>query len=128
LAATVVKEEQMGAEDVFQQVRSVIERIGVKSIYGEPVSAGEKTVIPVAKVRYGFGGGFGKSETDRAGQGGGGGGGFIGSPAGFIEITPEGSHFVVIGEYRKIAAALLVGVALGLLAGKVRRWRGILKR
>ena len=118
----------MGAEDVFQQVRSVIERIGVKSIYGEPVSAGEKTVIPVAKVRYGFGGGFGKSETDKAGQGGGGGGGFIGSPAGFIEITPEGSRFVVIGEYRKIAAALLVGVAIGLLAGKVRRWRGILKR
>jgi len=128
LAATVVKEEQMGAEDIFQQVRSVIERIGVKSIYGEPVSAGEKTVIPVAKVRYGFGGGFGKSETDKAGQGGGGGGGFIGSPAGFIEITPEGSRFVVIGEYRKIAAALLVGVAIGLLAGKVRRWRGILKR
>jgi uncharacterized spore protein YtfJ len=31
----------------------------VKAVFGEPVHAAGRTVIPVAKVAYGFGGGFG---------------------------------------------------------------------
>jgi uncharacterized spore protein YtfJ len=31
----------------------------VKSVFGQPVSAQGKTIIPVARIAYGFGGGSG---------------------------------------------------------------------
>jgi uncharacterized spore protein YtfJ len=42
---------------------TLLERIhagaNVKTVYGEPVEAQGKTIIPVAKVAYGFGAGYG---------------------------------------------------------------------
>jgi hypothetical protein len=35
----------------------------VKTIYGEPIVAEGKTIIPVAEVKYGFGGGGGQQGT-----------------------------------------------------------------
>ena len=32
-------------------------RAQVKSVFGEPIAAGEKTIIPVARMAYGFGAG-----------------------------------------------------------------------
>ena len=118
----------MSAEELLQNVRSLIERMGVKAIYGEPVTVGDRTIIPVARVRYGFGGGFGKGRKDEPGEGGGGGGGFFGAPAGYIEITQGGTRFVAIGQRRKMAVALLAGVVIGLCAATARRRRGMLKR
>jgi uncharacterized spore protein YtfJ len=47
-------------------LRSITERLegsaNVSTVYGEPIVAEGKTIIPVAKVRYGFGGGFGESK------------------------------------------------------------------
>ena len=36
---------------------NILGQAGVKTIYGEPISAQGKTVIPVAKVAYGYGAG-----------------------------------------------------------------------
>ena len=35
----------------------------VKSVYGEPITANGKTIIPVARIAYGFGGGSGKKRA-----------------------------------------------------------------
>jgi len=32
----------------------------VKNVYGEPIQAGDKTIIPVAQIAYGLGGGYGQ--------------------------------------------------------------------
>jgi uncharacterized spore protein YtfJ len=93
----------------------------VTTVYGEPVVAEGKTVIPVARVAYGFGGGSGVRpgvNGDAAREGGGGGGGVMASPAGAIEITPEGTRFVAFDTWRRAAAAAAVGFALGYLAGR----------
>jgi len=31
----------------------------VKNVFGEPIKAGDKTIIPVAQIAYGLGGGYG---------------------------------------------------------------------
>ena len=61
------------------------ESASVKKVFGEPIQAGDKVIMPVAQVAYGFGGGFGKghfkgkaaikedSVNDETGEGGGGG-------------------------------------------------------
>jgi uncharacterized spore protein YtfJ len=85
----------------------------VKQIYGEPVTVGSRTVIPVARIRYGFGGGAGRKREDE--EGGGGGGGVVAVPAGALEITPEGTRFIPFDDKRTIGAALAVGFVLGAL-------------
>lgn len=111
----------MPSEEVFAHVRSMAQHVGVKTIYGDAIVCGDKTVVPVAKVAFGFGGGTGRGNRSEQSEGAGGGIGFVGGPAGYIEITPAGTRFVVIGEKRRMAAALLLGLAAGFLAGKLRR-------
>jgi len=63
-----------------------------ETIIGEPVTVGDKTVIPIVKISVGFGagGGQGEMEKDRAGFGGGGGGGAKIEPAAFIILDADG--------------------------------------
>ncbi len=77
------------------------ERVGsnarAETVYGAPVERDGVTVIPVAKVRWGFGGGDGSSTGDGAthgvGSGSGGGGGVTVSPLGYIELVDGSSRF-----------------------------------
>jgi uncharacterized spore protein YtfJ len=109
----------MSMENVLS---GLVERGGVKTVYGDPVSAGDVTVVPVAKIVYGFGGGQGKGDHEgRTGEGSGGGGGFVGKPAGFIEIAPGGTRWVPIGDKKRLAAALALGVVIGFVLGSLRR-------
>ena len=110
----------MEMPELVEQVRSMVQQIGARTVYGEPVVSGDTTVIPVASVAFGCGGGFGKKRAAEE-QGGGGGLGFRGWPAGYIEITPAGTRFVPVAGYRKLGAALLAGIALGVLWGRLRR-------
>src|SRR5262245_30088296 len=87
----------------------------VRSVFGEPIQMEGKTVIPIAKIAYGFGGGFGSGHgkpgsadeagTMREGEGGGGGGGVRAFPAGALEITSESTRFVPFSDMRGLAAA-----------------------
>ena len=113
---------------IAERVQSIVERLqtsaGVKTVYGEPVKAEGKTIIPVARVAYAFGmcscGNIGKqSETpDQQGPGGGAGALSI-RPAGVLEVTQAETRFIPTGMGRKLAGAVLVGLLLGILiAGK----------
>jgi len=88
-------------------------RASVKMVYGDPITAGDRTVIPAAAVRYAFGGGGG-ARGDSETQNGGGGGRVSLCPCGALEITPEGSRFIEFGDQKRTAAAVAVGFVLGL--------------
>ena len=64
----------------------------VNDVFGQPVSAGERTVIPIARISYSFGGGGGSRADQSAGDGGGGGGGISARPCGALEISPDGAR------------------------------------
>jgi uncharacterized spore protein YtfJ len=86
----------------------------VRSVYGEAFTVNGKTIIPVARIAYGFGSGSGK-------DGEGGGGGAYGEPVGILEVTDAGTRFIALSEKRKLAAAALAGFCLGAFCAWVRR-------
>lgn len=96
----------------------------VKSVFGEPIQAAGKTIIPVAKVFYGFGGGFGagpKKDGGPKGEGGGGGGGVRAFPAGALEITPGNTRFIPFTDLRWLLAAFSMGAFAGTVLFRRRR-------
>jgi uncharacterized spore protein YtfJ len=111
-AAAATKAGDGGPIDAF--VERLAERVGgrssVRAVFGDPVERHGLTVIPVARVRWGFGGGAGRgpvamgpgnptlSSTEAevgtdAGFGTGGGGGAMADPVGYLEIGPGGATF-----------------------------------
>ncbi len=82
-------------------------------IFAPPIERDGVTVIPVAKARYGFGGGSG---TDKKQSGGGGGGGAVITPAGYIEITKDGTRYRPIRDLGKLLPIIAAGSLLSLLA------------
>ena len=91
---------------------------GSSAVFGDPIERDGVTVIPVAKVRWGFGGGAGRgieegSETGEVGEGSGGGGGVMASPLGFIEISDGEARFQRTNDP---AAAVPIIVASGVAA------------
>jgi uncharacterized spore protein YtfJ len=85
-------------------LEKLVEKVGgqatVKAVFGDPIVRGDKTVIPVAKVRWGFGGGSGTGSGPSDASGGvstgsgtGGGGGVTAEPIGYLEIDEEGASF-----------------------------------
>jgi uncharacterized spore protein YtfJ len=71
-----------------------------ETVIGEPVTVGDRTVIPVVKVSFGFGagGGEGSSEKTGTGFGGGGGGGAKIEPAAFIIIDKDDVKLLPAGK------------------------------
>jgi uncharacterized spore protein YtfJ len=107
----------MQLQQVFQ---SMVDQAGVKRLYGEPVTNGAKTIVPVASIIYSFGGGSGaRHRSENEAESGGGGGWCVARPIGFIEITSEYARFIPINERKRLAAAIGIGVAIGLFLG----WR-----
>jgi uncharacterized spore protein YtfJ len=111
--------------DIQDMLRGMGDRLSasasVKNVYGEPVVVGGRTVIPAARVRYGFGGGGGNRQNE---AGGGGGGGVWAQPCGALEITPEGTRFIRFENRRAAGAALALGFLLGaMVAGLTARRR-----
>lgn len=113
----IAAERKMQFPDVF---KSIIEHAGAKNVYGEPVSVDGKTVLPVATIRYGFGGSSGGKGNNWE-HGGGGGGGLVAKPLGVVEITQSQTRFIPIVPGRALLIAVGVGVCLGLLVGSTRR-------
>ena len=111
-------------------IQSLMERLqgraGAASVYGEPIVAQGKTLIPCAKLAFGFGGGSGvdrarTGDPDAAGrEGSGGGGGVAAKPIGVLEVTAAGTRFIAFEDPKRLVSAVLAGVLVGILIG--RRW------
>lgn len=96
----------------------------IGNIFGEPVHVGQKTIIPVAKISYGFGGGYGQGPGKRSRvpllqedapaqpEGAGGGGGMYASAKGVFEITPATTRFVPATSFRHLMAGIAIGFLL----------------
>ena len=71
-----------------------------ETVIGEPVTVGDRTIIPVVKISVGFGagGGQGDSEKKGTGFGGGGGGGAKIEPFAFIIIDKDDVKLLPAGK------------------------------
>jgi uncharacterized spore protein YtfJ len=98
----------------------------VKNVYGEPITAQGRTIIPVAQIAMGLGGGYGQkngklkkagmnleSPEDGKDEGAGGGGGMYATAKGIYEISSTRTRFIpaiAIKELLTVAAiAFIVG-------------------
>lgn len=130
-------------------VERIAERVGgkasVRAVFGDPIERDGITIVPVARVRWGFGGGAGSgpvavgsgrpdAEPVEAmgangaapGSGSGGGGGVTADPIGWLEIGPDGATFQAISSARPspgfiLAAGATAALVLRGLAKLVRR-------
>ncbi len=120
-----------------QPMDRILDRIGervgaqanVKAVFGEPMERGDVTVVPVARVRWGFGGGSGTGMGDKArtaGQdvanGTGVGGGVMADPMGYLEVRSSGAAFVPLATpYFNPLLILASGVAISFVLRALAR-------
>jgi uncharacterized spore protein YtfJ len=116
MIAAAVAPCSTGSMNIQQVFESIAERVStsasVKTVYGDPVTAGGRTVIPVAEIRYGFGFGGGRPKGDES-AGGGGGGRVSARPRGALEITESGTRWIRLDNRRATGAAFATGFLLG---------------
>ena len=130
----VVSTSVTSAPAPVQPIAELFERnLSIRHVYHEPVRHGDVTVIPVAKVAFGFGAGMGRrgrlrrrgqqissDETSNAEgraepEGLGGGGGARMTPVGALEIGPRGTRFIHYSELPQMLGVLALGIGAGLL-------------
>jgi uncharacterized spore protein YtfJ len=126
---------------LMEKIGSIGDEINVDAVFGEPETVGERVLIPVAEITYGYGAGMGtagpdscceescdeccdeeegescecerhEEHSDGAGGGGGGAGGRA-RPIAYIEVGPDGAKVEPIMDEQKIA---LSGMLLGAWA------------
>ncbi|MFH1852295.1 MAG: spore germination protein GerW family protein [Candidatus Neomarinimicrobiota bacterium] len=118
----------MGIDNLVKNtLHELQELMASKTVIGEPVNAGEHTVLPVSKVTFGFasGGGGGEADTkDKTKSSGEGiGGGWSIEPVAFVIVGKDGAKLLTIGENEGIGSKIMdlapkVVEAVSNLAGK----------
>ena|SRR5690606_29346160 len=117
--------EAQGSRQAMAEVAQVSERASASSCFGTAVSAGDRTVIPVADVSYGFGFGFGggtdtsernDGDAPTSGFGGGGGAGARTRGIAVIEVAPDGVRIHPVYDQTAIT---LAGITLATTAAAV---------
>ncbi|MEI7924723.1 MAG: spore germination protein GerW family protein [Chloroflexota bacterium] len=111
----------MDHEDTLAQVMHIPDRANAAACFGTPVTSGDRTIIPVADIAYGFGAGWGGSQGNEAtpgGSGGGGGGGARTRAIAVIEVAPDGVRILPIEDQTsiRIAAITFASAATAILA------------
>ncbi len=106
----------------------LIDRIGevqgkatVRTVFGDPVEVHGRTIIPVAKVSFGFGMGMGRDKRkddekhdDDHHRAAGGGGGAVMRPLAVIEISDGQTKVAPIADVTRIAVAAIALAAWGI--------------
>ncbi|HBG46188.1 MAG TPA: hypothetical protein DDW94_04270 [Deltaproteobacteria bacterium] len=106
-------------KDLLKDISGTIKSSATaKTAYGDPVRTSRKTIIPVAKIAYGFGGGNGTEKSGekghkKAGVEEGGGGGVMVRPVGVIEVTDRKTRYIPIGFKRRLLWFLAAGFFTG---------------
>ena len=96
----------------------------VRNVFGDPVEAHGRTVIPVARIGYGFGALGRAGGNEAAGnkaarpENGGGGAGLRARPVGALEITAGGTRFIPFVDPARLGVVLLVGLLIGVGVGR----------
>lgn len=104
-------------DEIVHRVSNVAEEVGASVCFGSPVERDGHTLIPVARVSFGYGMGFGRGAGSGAGphedgthgegggegEGGGGGGGGSSTPVAVIDITAGGVDIEPITDSTRIA-------------------------
>lgn len=112
-------------EDMLEKLGAIRESANVERVFGKPIEAAGKTIIPVAELRmmggFGFGHGGGKDTAaldrkDSAAEGGGG-GRIEALPVAVIEVTGEATNVIRIDNTRTQALKLWACIAGGILMG-----------
>ena len=109
------KEIEKNISSVDRFVTALADRIGASAnanvVFADPVEREGVTVIPVAKARWGFGGGAGRTMKE---DGGGGGGGSMVTPIGYICIRDGEATFQRIStlSFPVIVLGGVVGVLI----------------
>jgi uncharacterized spore protein YtfJ len=127
----VVSTSVTSAPAPVQPIAELFERnLNIRHVYHEPVRHGDVTVIPVAKVAFGFGAGVGRrgrfgrraqpangeanaTEGQAEPNGVGGGGGARMSPVGALELGPRGTRFVHYNNLPEMLGFLVIGIGIG---------------
>jgi uncharacterized spore protein YtfJ len=116
----------MNSAEMLQSLVGCLQHgASAKTVFGDPIAAEGRTLIPVAKVGGGWGGGLHPIQADPAKQETaesrlGFGAGFGAKPLGVIEVSQEGTKFISIGIGKKILGALTLGLIVGLILGRRR--------
>jgi uncharacterized spore protein YtfJ len=139
IVATAEKNQEQAAE-LVEKLFAVAQP---GSVYGEPLTVGEHTVITASEVSvgmgfgYGMGGGLGRGGPKRRmnesepevegegtglGGGGGGGGGSMARPVAVISVGPEGVQVEPVVDPTKIALAFFT--TLGSMFFMLSKMRG----
>jgi uncharacterized spore protein YtfJ len=104
----------MAVHELMRDVeQTVVSSASVKNIFGEPIQHNGRTVIPVARVAYGFGGGGGSGKLPE-GEGGGAGVGVVALPVGVVEISDEATRYISFAQERKLLGAFAIGALAGM--------------
>lgn len=105
---------------MFDQIERLLDSATWRTVFGEPYKEGAVTIIPLARIKYGFGAGFGSGETNSdeakpggTGEGAGYGGGILADPAGVIRIADD---HVVVEPYVNVSRLGLAGILLAAWA------------
>ena len=99
---TNIKEEVETKNQTYSDdfLATIAEKLGAVAkaniVFADPIERNGVTVIPVAKARWGFGGGSGRTHKE---NGSGGGGGAVVSPIGFIEMRDGQAVFKRIQSF-----------------------------
>lgn len=129
LDAAEVARHSVNGSPIDAVLDRLVERVGgrasVKAVFGEPIQRGELTVVPVAKVRWAFGGGAGTGPAETEASGSGAGGGVMADPAGYLEIHGDEVRFRPVAMFPSpalvIAGGLTAAIVFGALARLARR-------
>jgi len=78
-----------------------------RTVIGDPITAGDHTVIPVSKITFGFGAGGGEgTESKQTGSGEGIGGGWSIEPVAFVIIGKDGAKLLMVGNKESVFGKL----------------------
>jgi uncharacterized spore protein YtfJ len=131
---TYFHEEGKMADDVVNRLFDLFEAkkdaASWRAVFGEPLTQGDTTIIPVASVSYGMGLGVGYSDMEqdeaeedpRQGGGGGGIGGFS-KPVAVIVVTPERTTIRPVLDRSKVIMAGMFTAAWIVLC-----WTNVIKK
>ena len=109
----------------------------VKNVYGEPIITQNKTIIPVAQIAMGLGGGYGHKNgknkksavndtgnpDDNKGAGAGAGGGMYATAKGVYEVTDKYTRFIPANATKQMVAIAALAFVAGRFIGRRKRRR-----